>query len=95
MRHFVVATLDELLAEGQVAHCPYERSFEDGASDPFFVIHTSGSTGLPKPITVCQGGLATIDAHHMKSTLDGYESQLKVSEGPTRVFNGFPLFHVS
>lgn len=95
MRHFSVATLNELLAEGPVAQYKYEKSFEDAAHDPFIVIHTSGSTGLPKPITIRQGGLATTDAHRLMSPLNGYKPLVAVSEGPLRVFTSLPPFHVS
>ena len=95
MRHFAVATLDELLAEGSVAQYAYDKDFETAAHDPFIVIHTSGSTGLPKPIIIRQGGLATIDAHHLMSPLNGYKPQIMISEGPIRVFSSLPPFHVS
>ena len=95
MRHFVVTTLDDFLAEGSVAQYTYDKSFENAAHDPFIVIHTSGSTGLPKPITIHQGGLATIDAHHLLSPLNGYKAQVNISEGPVRIFTSLPPFHVS
>ncbi|MCJ1433008.1 hypothetical protein MMC27_002367 [Xylographa pallens] len=95
MRHFAVATLDELLAEGSVAQYVYEKIFENAASDPFVIIHTSGSTGLPKPVTISQGGLATIDAHHLLSPLNGFKPQVKISEDLVRVFSSLPPFHVA
>ena len=95
MRHFAVPTLDDLLAEGSVPHYAYEKAFESAASDPFIIIHTSGSTGLPKPVTISHGGLATIDAHHLLSPLDGFEAQIKVSNDRARIFSSLPPFHVS
>lgn len=95
MRHFSVAALDELLAEGSVAQYTYDKTFEDAAQDPFIVIHTSGSTGLPKPITVRQAGLATVDAHRLLSPLNGYKPLATVVDGPLRAFTSLPPFHVS
>ena len=95
MRHFSVAALNELLAEGSVAEYAYDKTFESAAHDPFIVIHTSGSTGLPKPITIRQGGLATIDAHQLMSAFNGYKPLAMVTEGPLRVFTSLPPFHVS
>lgn len=95
MRHFTVATVNELIAEGSVAQYAYDKSFENAAHDPFIVIHTSGSTGLPKPITLRQGGIATVDAHRLMSPLNGYKPLATVSEGPLRVFTSLPPFHVS
>lgn len=30
---------------------PYTKTFEEARNDPLVVLHTSGTTGLPKPIT--------------------------------------------
>ena len=95
MRHFSVAALNELLAEGSVAEYAYDKTFETAAHDPFIVIHTSGSTGLPKPITIRHGGLATIDAHRLLSPSNGYKPLVTITEGPLRSFTSLPPFHVS
>ena len=96
MRHAVIRTFDQWLAQESVAHYEYEKSFEEAANDPFIVIHTSGSTGLPKPITLRHGGLATSDAHHLMPALNGYDPSviLPLGQKPTRVFASLPPFHV-
>ena len=95
MRHFIVPTLLDCVNEGPATEYPYTKSFEDGAFDPFVVIHTSGSTGLPKPITVRLGSLATIDAQHLMPPFEGYDPQIVYSAGHSRVFPGLPPYHVS
>ena len=96
MRHVVIRTIDQWLAQKSVPHYPYEKSFEEAANDPFIVIHTSGSTGLPKPITLRHGGLATADAHHMMPTSNGHHPEVTLSgERPPRIFASLPPFHVS
>lgn len=97
MRHIVIRTFKEWVASESVAHYPYEKTFEEAAHDPFIVIHTSGSTGLPKPVTLYHGGLATPDAHHMMPRLDGYDPEIITpqGQGPTRIFTSLPPFHVS
>ena len=97
MRYVVIRSFDEWLAQESVPHYPYEKSFEEAASDPFIVIHTSGSTGLPKPITLRHGGLATADAHHVMPTSNSYHSEVTLPSGerPPRVFASLPPFHVS
>lgn len=97
MRHFVIHTFDDWVGQESVAPYPFEKTFEEAAHDPFIVIHTSGSTGLPKPITLRHGGLATLDAHHSMPALNGYQplSTLSKADGPERVFAGMPPFHVS
>lgn len=97
MRHIVIRTFDEWLAQESVDPYPYTKSFEEAAHDPFIVIHTSGSTGLPKPVTLYHGGLATPDAHHMMPSLDGYGPLIIPPQGqdPTRIFASLPPFHVA
>lgn len=97
MRHIVIRTFKEWVASESVAHYPYEKTFEEAAHDPFIVIHTSGSTGLPKPVTLYHGGLATPDAHHMMPRLDGYDPEIITpqGQGPTRIFTSLPPFHVA
>ena len=97
MRHAVIRTFDEWLAQKSVAHYPYEKSFEEAAHDDFIVIHTSGSTGLPKPITLRHGGLATPDSHHVMPPLDGYGPSVIIpaaGQSPKRIFMTMPPFHV-
>ncbi|KAI1392428.1 putative NRPS-like enzyme [Hypoxylon trugodes] len=48
-RVLAVPSVEELL-EKSYAHFPFEKTFEEARWDPFLIIHTSGSTGLPKPL---------------------------------------------
>ena len=97
MQHFVINTFDDWVSQESVPYYPFEKTFEQAAHDPFIIIHTSGSTGLPKPITLRLGGLGSLDAHHLMPDLDGYQPllKLKASKDPERVFAGLPPFHVS
>lgn len=95
MRHLNVEGLQAFLRGDFIEHYAYNKTFEGAALDPFIIVHTSGSTGLPKPIILYHGGVATIDAQHRISALDGYDSQIKVSEAPIRVCTGLPPFHVA
>ena len=47
-----VPTLDELLDldPKHVRVVTHQKSFDDAKTDPIFVLHTSGSTGIPKPL---------------------------------------------
>ncbi|KAI0428588.1 acetyl-CoA synthetase-like protein [Xylaria sp. FL1042] len=49
VRMLMVPRLDELLANTYPA-CVYKKTYEEAKNDPLIIIHTSGSTGLPKPL---------------------------------------------
>ncbi|KAF3034545.1 hypothetical protein E8E11_003265 [Didymella keratinophila] len=50
---------------------PYTKTFEEAKHDPCFVMHTSGSTGLPAPVTCTHWSISTTDQHHLVAPLDG------------------------
>jgi acyl-CoA synthetase (AMP-forming)/AMP-acid ligase II len=45
-----IPSLSELLDLDTVPEYPFERSTYDHRTDPILVLHTSGSTGIPKPL---------------------------------------------
>lgn len=47
-----VLELEGLLAIGEVREYKFTRTAEQAGAEPFLVLHTSGSTGLPKPIVI-------------------------------------------
>ncbi|KAJ5272905.1 NRPS-like enzyme [Penicillium angulare] len=49
-RQIHIPSLVDLLSSDNVPHHAYEKSFEEAQDDPIFVLHTSGSTGIPKPL---------------------------------------------
>jgi len=62
MKAIEVASFDAWFDDTSVSYYPYDKTFEEARWDPLCVLHTSGSTGLPKPIIVRQGVLALSDA---------------------------------
>lgn len=52
-RCLTIPSLDELLGESFPLF-QYDKAFEIGRWDPFFILHTSGSTGIPKPLVWTQ-----------------------------------------
>lgn len=96
MKHSVIKPLDGLNSKTSVKDYPFAKSFEEAAYDPFVIIHTSGSTGHPKPITVRHGGLATVDAHRLMPNFEGCQSLVtRQTTDIERLFMGLPPFHVS
>ncbi|TGO60158.1 hypothetical protein BOTNAR_0150g00100 [Botryotinia narcissicola] len=71
---------------------PFDKTFSKANQEPFVVVHTSGSTGSPKPMIWTH---ETAQRNIALMTLDptaGYESQHRMYEGK-RVFLTFPPFH--
>ncbi|QUC21686.1 uncharacterized protein UV8b_05929 [Ustilaginoidea virens] len=74
---------------------PYQKSFEEARFDPIVVLHTSGSTGLPKPITVKQGSMALADKFRgLPSFRGGDFFMKKLADATTKLFSPFPPFHM-
>ncbi|KZM22376.1 catalytic [Ascochyta rabiei] len=69
-----VPELAALLDGSLCQHYPYKKTFEEAKHDPCFVIHTSGSTGLPAPVVCTHWSISTTDQHHLVAPLDGRPS---------------------
>ena len=71
MRNYKVAELEDLLSMPDTRPFPYEKTFKEAAHDPIMIVHTSGTTGMPKPIIWTHAIYATIDAQMVPSELRG------------------------
>ncbi|KAF2965799.1 hypothetical protein GQX73_g7777 [Xylaria multiplex] len=56
--------IENWFPEKEVESFPYTKTFADAEWEPLCVLHTSGSTGIPKPIVVRQGMVAVCDKYH-------------------------------
>ncbi|GJC89466.1 non-canonical non-ribosomal peptide synthetase FUB8 [Colletotrichum liriopes] len=78
MKASFLAPLDFWLAEDIVTEpFPYLKVADDAEWEPFVVLHTSGSTGLPKPIVVRNGLIMLNDKLHSLPTWKGTESAVR------------------
>lgn len=59
---FQVPSLDEILSEDGVPHYAYEKTFDEVANTTHMVVHTSGSSGSPKPINWTVRSLCSLDS---------------------------------
>jgi acyl-CoA synthetase (AMP-forming)/AMP-acid ligase II len=87
-------TLDELLDDEPVKLYPFVQSWSEVAQKPFLTLHTSGSTGLPKPIDVTYGLIAAVDAQCMLPDIEGRSVTVKEWAGRT-VYTALPPFHAA
>jgi len=92
MRIMFLPSLDSLLHEIPVDPYPFTKSFEEAKNDPILVLHTSGSTGLPKPIFVVQWLMSTIDAYNTLPGMEGKQMQLAAWK-KMKFLSTFPPFH--
>ncbi|KAF7133838.1 hypothetical protein CNMCM5793_005250 [Aspergillus hiratsukae] len=76
-------------------HYAYEETWETAADDTFAIIHTTGSTGMPKPVLMPQSSIAAVDAHRLVSSRVGKKSVLEILAEADMPFLGFPLFHTA
>ncbi|RYP43923.1 hypothetical protein DL768_009554 [Monosporascus sp. mg162] len=78
--HATVPDLDELLdSKDRAPPFPYTKTFEEAVQDPYLVLHSSGTTGDPKPIVSNHAATAALDAHQLLPDVDGYAHCLELS----------------
>ncbi|QPG94061.1 putative secondary metabolism biosynthetic enzyme [Epichloe festucae Fl1] len=76
---------------------PYTKTYEEARWDPLVVLHTSGSTGIPKPIIVRQGSMGVSDLfRHNLAPFHGGEFLLNYWKShSTRLLSTMPGFHAA
>lgn len=96
MRTATVPELVDMLEDTEpVAVYPYTKTFEEACMDPCLVLHTTGSTGLPKPIVWKNANLASYEAWRTIPAVDGYVPTTVVYQQARRAYTSMPLFHTS
>lgn len=93
MPHHEVQDTFELLAEGQVRKYKFTKSWEEAKNEPLLVLHTSGSTGLPKPIVLTHGWTSAFDANRLISPFEDQAPIWTAFKAKT-IFSSLPPFHV-
>ncbi|ETS83210.1 hypothetical protein PFICI_05086 [Pestalotiopsis fici W106-1] len=82
-----------LLSSGP--HFPYDKTFQEAKMDPVVVLHTSGSTGLPKPVVARVGMVAAGDAMHNLPPKHGTVLMMRGINGNLTINWTVPLFHAA
>ena len=73
---------------------PYHKEFAEARLEPFVAMHTSGTTGLPKPVVLNHGTLGAQEAFARIPSDSGAPIVWSSFKG-MRVFNPFPMFHTA
>ncbi|CAF9913655.1 MAG: hypothetical protein ALECFALPRED_008933 [Alectoria fallacina] len=95
MRHVLVPSLQNWLREEAVSVYPYEKTFEEARYEPFVVVHTSGSTGLPKPVIVAHGTVSGSDAFNSPPSDPDRNPIVFEAIRNKCVFVSLPPFHIA
>lgn len=92
-----VPSFDEMMMSDPDPY-PYNKSFHECRDDPVVVLHSSGSIGLPKPITMTHGSFAVLDNEHNLRDVPGRRKRdwsMWTFDGEARVYTVFPFFHLA
>ncbi|KAI0400140.1 hypothetical protein F4802DRAFT_508155 [Xylaria palmicola] len=96
MQAVEVGPIETWFPEEDVEPFPYEKTFEEAEWEPLCVLHTSGSTGIPKPIVVRHGMMAISDKYRGMPKWEGRKMFLRAfDEDSKRNFFPMPLFHAA
>ncbi|KAL8827076.1 MAG: hypothetical protein Q9191_003406 [Dirinaria sp. TL-2023a] len=71
---------------------PWQGTFDEVKDKAFVILHTSGSTGIPKPVYVTHGVFASNDAHQLIPSLGGRPTFGDLVRGK-RYLVALPAFH--
>ncbi|KAM0444951.1 hypothetical protein ACHAQK_002489 [Fusarium lateritium] len=96
MKVIYLPELDELLDANTSKPYPYTKTFDEASGDPFCLLHTSGSTGLPKPITWSHGLIGTMDAVRLLPHVEGDDGLSPWTDNwndGDRIYSSFPMSH--
>ncbi|KAI2629465.1 acetyl-CoA synthetase-like protein [Xylaria nigripes] len=97
MPHTVLPELNELLDLNVRAEWyPYTKTYEEAANDPYLYIHTSGTTGDPKPVMFNHAMVHTIQAQKFLPKVEGrsHVSEIFVQGNGDRVILLGAPYHV-
>lgn len=86
--------LDFFIDETPVPHYAYNKTWAEASTEPTLVLHTSGSTGLPKPIIIRHALGAVMDVQHLVKCRDGEELHSRLWPG-AKALSTFPAFHAA
>lgn len=87
---------EEWLNEHNDSIPPYTftKTFEEAEWDPVIIVHTSGTTGLPKPVVYTHGHIAKMDTYFALEPIDGRVVNFRRATSG-RFYNSLPVFHLA
>ena len=99
LHYEVMESLDDLLGAPPSPIFHFHQTFEEAVATPMLVLHSSGSTGVPKPVLMTHGTFATMDNDRNFPTVPGrknHDLTMWDFDGKAgRIYEAFPLFHLA
>ncbi|KAI8937883.1 hypothetical protein NX059_005570 [Plenodomus lindquistii] len=96
LRLLQLPEVDELIDARIQKPFPYSKAFDEVMQEPFCILHTSGTTGVPKPVSWSHGLIGTMDAIRLLPPTEGDYGLPPWSrdwnEGDT-IYSSFPMSH--
>ncbi|KAI0159794.1 hypothetical protein GGR57DRAFT_437983 [Xylariaceae sp. FL1272] len=94
-----VPSFQDMVNSGLAIHYPYNKTFDNARDEPTAVLHSSGSTGLPKPIVMTHASFSVLDNEHNLPEVPGRKKRDWTmwsfgGQGEGRLFTVFPFFHL-
>jgi acyl-coenzyme A synthetase/AMP-(fatty) acid ligase len=95
MRKFDFPSVDDLLTSSTAPYT-WTKTFASNKHEPLVCLHTSGTTGFPKPIIWTHDWANSVVQAHLLPAPAGYERPEKLTQGPRRrLLTVFPPMHAS
>lgn len=94
LKHLTVPSVEHLLADNHPSYV-LTKSFQEMQDDPFVIMHTSGTTGMPKPIIWTQQTCNRVLNSKVRELPSGTASVEGSLVNGKRVIVTLPPFHVS
>lgn len=99
LKTYKIQPLEDLLASCPAPQpYPFDKDFESAKWDPILILHSSGSTGLPKPIVMNHATFAVSDHDRLLDGVPGRVNQnYSLWDFPSNetFFSPFPAFHLA
>ncbi|KAF5565221.1 nonribosomal peptide synthetase [Fusarium napiforme] len=96
MRVLELPSVDELLDAESTEPFLFDKAFESAINEPFCILHTSGTTGVPKPILWTHGLIGTMDAVRLLPPIEGDGGLAPWTDNwneGDRIYSSFPMSH--
>ncbi|KAG7405619.1 Non-canonical non-ribosomal peptide synthetase FUB8 [Fusarium oxysporum f. sp. rapae] len=96
MRVLELPSVDELLEVEPAEPFVFDKAFESAINEPFCILHTSGTTGVPKPILWTHGLIGTMDAVRLLPPIEGDGGLAPWTDNwneGDRIYSSFPMSH--